>query len=289
MFNNSASEGPTLWTIILCGVGETPHRCSGVWGQISQRAKLMSRTWWWLGGASFSFAQGCHTGTSDALRGFESAAIDDSGWPDLNTVTSSEPPLLLYSTKTLNFKSFEGHRMNLTLLLLHPLRAWMRNILCGPETVPPDNRRMLLQHPEMGENHREVGSGGLWVRTPTRHFSIKSFFICVQRLLGSIKMWILQCAFQLCWSQSGISKDQHFHEDTAVATWMNGDASALLLLPPWSLPLGCSVLPPLATHTALGAVAATGTFLDSVPKKRQGNRVKKWGRKEKKEMVINCT
>lgn len=178
--------------------------------------------------------------------------------------------------------------MGLTLLLLCPLRAWMRNTLCGPETVPQDNRRMILQHLEMGENHWEVGSGGLWVRTPTRDFSIESFYICMQRQLGSIKMWALQCGFQLLWSQSGISEEQHFHEDTAVATWMSGDVSALLL-PPWPLcPLGCPGLPPLATHTLLlGAVAATEMGV-SVPK-NQENRVKNESGRRKKVMVISCT
>lgn len=57
----------------------------------------MSGTWWWLGGASFSFAwgiqRGCHTGISDALGGFESVAIGDSGQPDLNTVDQLRAPI----------------------------------------------------------------------------------------------------------------------------------------------------------------------------------------------------
>lgn len=158
--------------------------------------------------------------------------------------------------------------MGLTLLLVYPLRAWMRNTLCGPETVPQDNRRMIVQHLEVGENHRKVGSGGLWVRTPTTGFSIKSFYICMQRVLGSMKMWILQYDFQLPWSQSGVSKDQHFHEDTAAATWLNGDASALL--PPLSLCLWAALCSLPRQHALLlGAVPATGMG-EPVPKKAGG-------------------
>lgn len=64
--------------------------------------------------------------------------------------------------------------MGLILLLVYPLRVWLRNTLCGTEIVPQDNRgRMILQHLEMGENHMGVGAGGLRVRAPTMGFSKK--------------------------------------------------------------------------------------------------------------------
>lgn len=182
--------------------------------------------------------------------------------------------------------------MGLTLLLAHPLKVCLRSTLCETEMVPQDNRRrMILQHLGMGENHRGVGASRLRLRAPNRlqHEILVYLYVFPRsrvRLLGSGKTCTLQCDFSASLVPEWPVKDQHFHEDMATATWMNGDASAPL--PPlWSLCLQAASCSLPQQCALLGTAAAIGMGAGAKKAGWMG-----WNNEEvrrKKVMVISST